>query len=394
MTVIEHSSVQRIRQEEHGTLQDLTAELLRLAETKADYIVDTRRMTFHTGTAAEMEGDVIVEGPPASWLTFDTQDHDGVSGGIVNEYAHRQIRERLGIPAKYYDRMRATEHAHRLLDMNVQHWLLKTPETRMVRMIDGRVRAFLSNRYRRLDNDELLAHAVVPVFQEFGEDRLRFHVAALTDERLYIRAVLPELSADIELDPTNHAIGPEGGGDVVQAGVEIRNSEVGAGALSVTPFIWRLRCLNGLVISDRSLSRYHVGREQEESAYAIYRDDTLAADDTAFFMKVRDAVGAALSDVTFGEIVRSMCEARTGVTIDNPVSATETLAKRIDLSESEAASVLRHLATGGDLTQWGMVNAVTAAAKDAEGFDRQAEMERLGGALVAMPEREWAAIAR
>jgi hypothetical protein len=392
---MEHSSVQRIRQEEHGTLQDLTARLLTLAETKADYIVDTRRMTFTTmqqPTYDEATGVLGASDEHYSLLTFDTQDHDGVSGGPVNEYAHRQIRERLGIPAKYYDRMRGA--APQLLDTNVQHWLLKTPETRMVRMIDGRVRAFLSNRYRRLDNDELLAHAVVPVFQDFGEDRLRFHVAALTDERLYIRAVLPELTADIDIDPTNHVIGPEGGGDVVQAGVEIRNSEVGAGALSVTPFIWRLRCLNGLVISDRSLSRYHVGREQEESAYAIYQDDTLAADDRAFFMKVRDAVAAALSDVTFGEIVRTMREARTGTTIDNPVSATETLAKRIDLSENEAASVLRHLATGGDLTQWGMVNAVTAAAKDADGFDRQAEMERLGGALVAMPEREWAAIAR
>jgi hypothetical protein len=41
-----------------------------------------------------------------------------------------------------------------------------------------------------------------------------------------------------------------------------------------------------------------------------------------------------------------------------------------------------------------VVNAVTTAAKEAEGFDRQAELEVLGGALVALPEREWAAIAR
>ena len=143
MTAVEHSSVQRIRQEEHGTLQDLTVELLRLAETKADYIVDTRRCTFTTMATAEYHPDAEVpltqgEGT-TSLLTFDTQDHDGVSGGPVNEYAHRQIRERLGIPAKYYDRLR--QQAPQLLDTNVQHWLLMTPETRMVRMMDGRVRA-------------------------------------------------------------------------------------------------------------------------------------------------------------------------------------------------------------------------------------------------------------
>src|SRR5262249_60720544 len=108
-----------------------------------------------------------------------------------------------------------------------------------------------------------------------------------------------------------------------------------------------------------------------------------AADDRAFFMKVRDAVAAALSDVTFGQIVEQLRAARTGETIQNPVSATETLAKRIDLSEGEAASVLRHLATGGDLSQWGMVNALTSAAKDADGFDRQAEMEGLAGRVRA-----------
>lgn len=389
MTVTEHTSVQRIRTEEHGTLQDLTAELLRLAESKADYIVDTRRMGFTTYTEATAEDGTT---SPGSWLTFDTQDHDGFSGGPLNEYAHGQVRTRLGIPAKYYDRMR--EKAPALLDSNVLHWLHNEPETRMVRMLDGKVRAFLSNRYRRLDNDELVARAIVPVFQEYGEERLRFHVAALTDSRLYIRAVLPELADDISLVPGEHTIRRDDGGDVVQAGVEIRNSEVGAGALSVTPFIWRLKCLNGLVMADRSLSRYHVGRTQEEEAYAIFRDETMEADDRAFFLKVRDAVAAALSDVTFAEITRTLRETMHGIAVENPVGATERLAKRMDLNESEAASVLRHLATGGDLSQWGMVNAVTAAAKDADGFDRQAEMEVMGGALVALGEREWAAIAR
>jgi hypothetical protein len=392
--MLQSSSVQAIRREEHSTLQDLSAELLRLAESKADFIVDTRRMSFASESLGV--GHVLTEGGSQetrqeSYLTFDSDRHDDIGGGPVNEYAHGQIRTRLGIPAKYYDRMRSDAPA--LLDTNVNHWFHNAPETRMVRMQEGRVRAFLSNRYRRLDNDELLAHAVVPVFAEYG-DRLVFHISALTDKRLYIRAILPELQDDITLDPRNHVIRRDDGGDVVQAGIEIRNSEVGAGALSVTPFIWRLKCLNGLVMSDRSLRRYHIGREQEETAYEIFRDDTLAADDRAFYLKVRDAVAAALSDVTFGQIVQQLRAAATGATILDLPLATERLAKRIDLSEDESSSVLRYLAMGGDLTQWGAVNAITRAAKDAEGFDRQAEMETLGAAVVAMPAQEWAQIAR
>lgn len=390
MTVMESTSVQRLRTEEHSTLSDLAAELLRLAETKADYVVDTRKMTFSTDAIANPTTGAPEPGG-VSYLTFDSDDHDSFGGGPINQYAHGQIRTRLGIPAKYYDRMR--DAAPELLDINVMHWFTNQPETRMVRMLDGKVRAFLSNRYRRLDNDELLAHAVMPVFQQYGE-RLVFHVSALTDTRLYIRAILPELSADISLRPGDHTIRTDGGGDVVQAGIEIRNSEVGAGALSVTPFIWRLVCLNGLVMGDRSLTRYHVGREQEESAYAIYQDDTLAADDAAFFLKVRDAVASALSDVTFGEVVRTLREARLGEAIVDPPAATERLGNRLNLNDSETAEVLRQLSLGGDLSQWGAVNALTAAAKSADDFDRQAELEVMGGQLATLPAAEWARIAR
>lgn len=391
MTTIEHSSVQRIRAEEHSTLEALASELMRQQDSKIDYVVDTRRMTFASDREAVAQGDRIVEGRPVSWLTFDGDGHDDVGGGPVNDFAHRQIRERLGIPGRYYDRMRSD--APELLDSNVQHWFHHKPEKRMVRMLDGRVRAFLSNRYRRLDNLDLMERAVIPELSQY-DGRLVFHVSALTDERLYVRALLPDLAADIQLDPTNHRIGPEDGGDIVQAGVEIRNSEVGSGALSVAPFIWRLRCLNGLVIAQAGLTRYHLGREQEEAAYAYMRDDTLAADDRAFWMKVRDAVGAALSEATFEAVVGQLRETVHGIRVQDPVAATERLAKTYDLNESEAGSVLRHLAEGGDLTQWGVINALTAAAKEAEGFDRQAELEVLGGALVALPEREWAAIAR
>lgn len=378
------TSLQTIRQEEYSTLPTLAAELHRLEETKVDYVIDTRKMTFSTDKADEPTGTF------GSWLTFDTDDHDSVGGGLVKEYAHGQISDRLKIPKKYYDRMRTD--APELLDTNVQHWFQSEPEPRMVRMLDGKVRAILSNRYRRLDNVDLMNKAILPELAKFGDD-LKFHIASLTDDRLYIRAVLPGLSAEIRHEPGNHTFLPNGG-DVVQAGVQIRNSEVGNGKLEVAPFIWRLVCLNGLVRADMSLGKYHVGRETEEAAYAIYRDDTIQADDKAFWMKVRDAVGAALSDVTFGQIVAQMQEAATGERIADPVSVTQRLAKTEALTDDEGADILRFLVEGGDLSQWGVVNAVTAAAKSADSFERQAELEALGGAILAKPSTEWAAIAR
>lgn len=348
------------------SLQDLAAEVLRLEETKVDRIVDTRRMTFVT---PEFDG--------TSDLSFDSPE-GAVEGGTVNDHAHGQIAARLGIPKKYYDRMR--EEAPNLLDRNVNFWFYGKPERRMIRMLDGNVRAFMSDRYRRLDNVDLMQHAVVPLLSNPAYGDLQYHVAALTDEKVYIRALLP-------------ATKPIRVGDDVQRGIEIRNSEVGSGALVVAPFVWRLVCSNGLVVKAGGLTQYHVGRAAEQDAYAIYADDTIAADDAAFFLKVRDAAAAALSEATFDTIVEEMRAAAEGRQIEDPVKATEALASTFDLNETEAARVLRELAVGGDLTRWGAVNAITASAKMADSFERKHEIETAGGALLGATDKDWAAIA-
>ena len=65
-----------------------------------------------------------------------------------------------------YQRMR--DQAPELLAANVNEWFQQKPERRMVRTLDGQMRAFLSDRYRRLDNFDL-ALAVLPVLKEMGE---------------------------------------------------------------------------------------------------------------------------------------------------------------------------------------------------------------------------------
>ena len=51
------------------------------------------------------------------------------------------------------------------------------------------------------------------------------------------------------------------------------------------PLIYRLVCKNGLIASDHALRKTHVGRSltTEAESVTVFRDDTLAADDRAFF---------------------------------------------------------------------------------------------------------------
>lgn len=342
------------------SLTQLAMELERQSEARQDFVADTRSLEM-TDTA----GLVVQNGKKHE---FD-----------VTEVAHSQIAQRLDIPAKYYNRMK--EAAPGLLATNVNAWFQSQPMRRMIRTLDGRARAFLSDRYRRLDNFEL-AEAVLPVLAEMGEG-IQIMSTELTEKRMYIKAVNSRLELEVKK------------GDVVQAGIAISNSEVGLSSLRVEPLIYRLVCTNGMIAQDFGTKRYHVGRTATEDpeSYELYSDETLKADDRAFYLKVQDTVRAAVDIVKFGQIVSRMREAMEQKIEGNPVSAVEVLSDKFGYSNDERSSILTHLIQGGDLTAYGLLNAVTRASQDIEDYDRATEFERDGARVLSLPASTWKAIA-
>ena len=135
----------------------------------------------------------------------------------------------------------------------------------------------------------------------------------------------------------------------------------------------------------------HVGRRADESEeiYALLTDEAKAADDKALLLKVRDTVAATLDRSQFDAWVRKV-QNTTEQQIEGDVpAAVETLAKTLMLRQDEKSSVLRHLIEGGDLSRFGLMNAVTRTAEDLESYDRATELEALGGAVVDLNARDW-----
>jgi hypothetical protein len=213
--------------------------------------------------------------------------------------------------------------------------------------------------------------------QQLPEARLES--AELTETRLYLKVVTPRIS--FEVAP----------GDVVQAGVVVSNSEVGCGMLSVQPLAFRLVCSNGLIASDRMLRKTHVGRplDSEQPTGVVFKDDTLQADDRAFFLRVRDVVEMAVSESTLRLVGEKLRRTREMALTGDPVQAVEVLAQRHGLTETERAGVLRSLIEGGDLSGFGLVNAVTHFSQQVADYDRATELESLGGRLVESPASDW-----
>lgn len=343
------------------TITALAAELERQASAKSDFIADCRELIADQ----RGEGDI-------SLAIGDERPLP------VNQTAHRQLGSLTGIPAKYYDRMRS-EHPD-LLAASLNRWLGGMPERRMIRTMDGHVRAVLSDRYQRIDNIDV-AEAILPVLSDMPG--LSIASCEVTESRLYIKAVNQMVRSEVKT------------GDIVEAGVLITNSEIGHGAVVITPLVHRLVCLNGMTVNDARFRRNHVGSRAEigDATYAMLTDETRAADDRAILLKCRDVVRGSMDEAIFGKTVERMRAATEGEKMIDPVAGVQRLGQRVGLQEGEQKSVLRHLIEGGDLSRYGALNAITRMAQDVESYDRSTELEAVGGSILDLPASEWRAVA-
>ena len=344
------------------TLTELAVELDRQKNVKKDYLIDTRSLIL----------DPVNNG---FQLTLNGEGQNIILG--VNEVAHEQIGSHTGIPARYYDKMRRENPE--LLATNVNSWFSKDPDTRMVRSLDGTARAFLSDRYRRIDNYEV-AETVLPVIADMEDARVES--CEVTDNRMYLKVVNPRLQTEVSV------------GDIVQSGILITNSEVGRGCLNIQPLVYRLVCSNGMVVNDGvRMRKYHVGRTGMYGLmddYSVFSDETLLADDKALMLKVRDTVKAAVDEVRFRKVVKMMQDAKDAkITTTNIPKMVELVGTDFHLGKTEQDGILNHLIRDGEFSLYGLSNAVTRTAQDVESYDRSTDMETIGYTILGMSRDSW-----
>ena len=339
------------------SIQDVSREILRQQEAKADYLVTTDRLHMDTW------GDSPVI------RVLDREGIDQIEPLEIQQTAHQQIGTYLDIPSKYYDRMLQRDPA--LLSYNVNRWFQKEPEQKLLRTMDGKARAFLSNRYRRIDNLDI-ARVVLPIIGEM--EGARFESCEITDDRMYLKVVNPRLQAEVVP------------GDVVQAGIMISNSETGLGAVNIQPLIYRLVCSNGMVVNEAGTRRAHIGRVNTTDVnFALYSQQTLDAEDRAFVLKIQDTVRAAVDEARFSTVLDRMRESKQAQLNTQDLPGLVKLAgSSFGILEEEGKGVLQHLIEAGDFTLYGLANAVTRFSQDVESYDRATKLEEIGYSVMTM----------
>jgi hypothetical protein len=340
---------------------ELAQEVERMKDAKKDYVVPSRMVGMQE-LGGEDQGKILFDGK----LFTPT------------EVFHEQLSEKLQIPKKYYDRMQADAPA--LLARNVNQWMGQSEDRRMVRTVGGQARALLSDRYRPLDNDMIL-EGVLPVLMK--QSGLTILSSEITERRLYLQVVNERVTGDVKV------------GDTVQAGLTISNSEVGLGSVRIEPLLYRLICLNGCIMPT-AMRKNHVGKQAVESdGYDFYRPETVLADNRAFMMKIEDTVRNAFDMLAFSETIKKLTITAGNKIEGKPLmDVVEDVTARFDLGKGEGETLLQNLINGGDLSQWGLANAITAMANTTENYDRAVEFERIGGRVIDLSPADWRTMAQ
>ncbi len=344
------------------TISDLAQRVDKNAKAKRDFVADSACIRMKAdGKTLNINGGKVED------IEFE-----------MTNICHRQIGGTLGIPAKYYDKLK--EKSPSLLAQNVNWWLHTEPRQQMVRTMslkdeDPIARAFLSERYRPLDNVDLI-NELVPLINQKGAN---VRSCELTDSHLYLHASFPEIEREITK------------GDVVRSGILIRNSEVGLSSLKVQPWIERLKCLNGMVVADSGVRKYHVGKNLSNGdlAYELMSDETKLKTDKAFWSQVKDVVKSTIDVAKFESIVDSYAK-KAEIEVATPARAVEVTSNLFSLTADEGKTMLQHLCEGGDYTQWGVANSITRMAHDESSYDRAVELEEVGGNVMELDQRVWA----
>ena len=277
----------------------------------------------------------------------------------ISPWATAQVCQRLGIPAPYFVRCSAP-----LQDAQFNHWAWQMgedpeeeqdgkPGTRrpwLLRCKAQTVRAVLSDRYRPLDNADLVG-TLIPIL----EDRFEVRGISLTPESFHLRLVDPRLAREVLPN------------DRLMVGVHVANSETGRRSVTVDALVWRLVCLNGMVrlVRGKSLLRQrHVSWDRPRFADALNR--------------------AVCEAVTAGASLIDRLQAATREPVPDVEGVIRAIAQQAMLTQSVQDRVKQALLSTPPPQQervYGLVQALTYTAQSLAPDDRY-DLEVLAGRLL------------
>tara|TARA_R110002020_G_scaffold353089_5_gene566093 strand:+ start:1486 stop:2526 length:1041 start_codon:yes stop_codon:yes gene_type:complete len=320
---------------------------------------------------------------PLNSISLNSRGNTFINGELylTDNSFHNHLAQRLDIPIQYYRKMR--EEARDLLQASVNTWIDKQDYKKQVllrsyektkeskyRFLNWnstvkKARGLVSNRYKIMDNAEILEGL------QYMIDDTDVVSCYNSSEITQIKMTFPRLEAEIRK------------GDIVKGGLVLRNSELGFSSITATAFIYRLACLNGMVMPNvLAVNRkYHIGKKISDISYELPEE---------------------LISQLAGMILDLQNQTNFSKTINGLKNATIMKIQKMDyvrlqndwnITQVESDAIKENLEAEGDMSKYGLIQAITATAKKINNIQRNIHLERVGGKLLSMPMQQWSELA-
>ena len=266
---------------------------------------------------------------PVHEMSFDNLEQMWISGKQIDvaPSAQRLLSNRLRVPYSYLARCPKDLQAE-----NLNYWIEQESQHRdtfFCRFNGDTIRAVFTERYRPMDNMEILSQLIQQGFDPYSKVQCSF------DDNMFLLKI-PEYAKTFGVNPGY------GNLDEIVPGIAFANSEVGLLAFSIEAFFYRLVCTNGLISKTAStVSRFkHISNKGIENF-----SDTLTL-----------VIGESILNQEQFMLSRNSL-------IEDPDSSIDSFSKRFGLSQKEAEIVRHAFYQEPGNTLFHIINAYTAAAK-------------------------------
>ena len=104
---------------------------------------------------------------------------------------------------------------------------------------------------------------------------------------------------------------------------------------------------------------------------------------------LQDVAKATLDESRYPTIIGKLQDSTRALITGKVQDVVELTSKSYGFNQTEQESILDYLIRGGDMSLYGLSNAVTRASQDVESYDRATELESIGWDIVTMEPAKW-----
>jgi len=284
--------------------------------------------------------DKLIDVPSISFDSLQTMKI-GDEHHTLRTMAQRSIAWRLGIPFNYLQKCPPELQAEQM-----NFWIRHEKREQLFLRFDGMdVRAVFTPRYKPVDNFEVLAR-----LDEMGygpDTQVQCHL-----DGEFMLLSIPDGKRSFKIN-----------GDKMTPGISISNSEVGLACLSVSAFLLRLICTNGLLAkTEISASYRHVSTK-------------ILTELSQVFEKVAGGLGKQ----------KDRLKLSLESPVADPLAAIGNFNRHFALGEMEKSAVEWAWPQEAGETMFHVVNAYTrAAAMEGLPAESSFRLQRVGGEVLGM----------